>query len=92
MHKSLIMAAALAIITWAPMEAQEKVNIGKSNITLQSDRLTPEGLWAMGRIGAYAPNAGSGKIVYQVGYYSVKENRSHHVCCIRRREGRKSSL
>ncbi len=87
MHKSLIMAAALAIITWAPMEAQEKVNIGKSNITLQSDRLTPEGLWAMGRIGAYATNAGNGKIVYQVGYYSVKENRSHHVLYLMQADG-----
>ena len=79
MHKSLIMAAALSLMVGMPMEAQQKVNIGKSDITLQSDLLTPEGLWAMGRIGSYAPRTGGDEIVYQVGYYSVKENKSHQV-------------
>ncbi len=53
--------------------------IGKSDIQIDGDRLTPEALWAMGRIGAYdiAPDGSS--VVYQVSYYSVEQNKSHHV-------------
>ena len=53
--------------------------IGKQNISLTNDLLTPEALWAMGRISNYAASPDGKKIVYQVGYYSVKQNKSHHV-------------
>ena len=58
------------------------VNIGKSNIRLASDRMTPEALWAMGRIASAEASPDGRQIVYQVGYYSVKENKSHQVICI----------
>ncbi|MCR5152151.1 MAG: hypothetical protein K6A98_03220, partial [Prevotella sp.] len=58
-------------------QEQEKVNIGKSDIQLQSDLMTPEALWAMGRIATAVPSPDGKKVVYQVGYYSVKENKSH---------------
>ena len=58
------------------------VNIGKSNIRLTSDRMTPEALWAMGRIAMAEASPDGRQIVYQVGYYSVKENRSHQVICV----------
>ena len=41
--------------------------------------MSPEALWAMGRISAYSASPDGSKIVYQVGYYSVKHNKSHHV-------------
>ena len=69
------------------MKAQQKVNIGKNDITLKSDLLSPEGLWAMGRIGGYAPSPDGKQVVYQVGYYSVKENKSHQVLCIINADG-----
>ena len=75
------MAAAFAFVCCMPSVAQEKVNIGKNNITLKSDLLTPEGLWAMGRIASYAPSSDGKQVIYQVGYYSVEENKSHHVLC-----------
>ncbi len=87
MNKSMIVAAALALACSCPSTAQEKVNIGKSDISLKSDLLTPEGLWAMGRIASYAPSPDGSQIVYQVGYYSVKENKSHHVLCIINSDG-----
>ena len=82
MNKQHLIAVLLALICLVPASAQQKVNIGKSNIQLKSDLLTPEGLWAMGRISAYAPSPDSKRVVYQVGYYSVKENKSHHVLSI----------
>lgn len=42
--------------------------------TMAADRMTPEVLWSMGRIGAAEPSPDGTRIVYQVGYYSVPEN------------------
>ncbi len=87
MNKTIILSAALALACCCPMKAQQKVNIGKNDITLKSDLLSPEGLWAMGRIGGYAPSPDGKQVVYQVGYYSVKENKSHQVLCIINADG-----
>ena len=70
--------------------AQEEVNIGKQNIQLSSDLMTPEALWAMGRISSYAASPDGTKIVYQVGYYSVKHNKSHQVLYIMNSDGTNS--
>ncbi len=76
--KKLLFIAALFMAT-ANMEAQDAPIIGKSNIQLASDRMTPEALWAMGRISGYQVSPDGQSVVYQVGYYSVEQNRSHHV-------------
>ena len=62
--------------------AQNVVNIGKNNITLNSRHMTPEAMWAMGRIASAEASADGKQIVYQVGYYSVKENKGHQVICM----------
>ncbi len=64
------------------MAQSETAVIGKSTITLKSDLMTPEALWAMGRIAAAEASPDGKTIVYQVGYYSVKENKSHQVICV----------
>ena len=47
MIKELALTAIMATtLTTSPAEA--KVNIGKSDISLQSNLMTPEALWAMG--------------------------------------------
>ena len=53
--------------------------ITRSDIKLESDVMTPEALWAMGRIGSYAVSPDGQKVAYQVSYYSVEENRSNTV-------------
>ncbi len=74
-----MMVAVAVLIALGSLNAQEDVNIKKSNIRLTSRLMTPEALWAMGRIGSYASSPDGQRIVYQVGYYSVKENKSHQV-------------
>ena len=54
----------------------DKQPITKQQITLQGDRLTPEALWAMGRIGSVKSDIETGLLAYTVSYYSVEENRS----------------
>ena len=74
----LAMLAGLAILT-TPAKAQDEMQIGKQHIKLTSNLMTPEALWAMGRIGSCAASPDGEHIVYQVGYYSVKHNKSHQV-------------
>ena len=64
------------VLLGTPTKAQDDVKIGKQNIKLTSNLMTPEALWAMGRIGACEASADGKQIVYQVGYYSVKANKS----------------
>ena len=56
--------------------SEEKAPITKPQITIEGGRLTPEALWAMGRIGGAVYDVETGQIAYTVSYYSVEENRS----------------
>ncbi len=82
MNRMATIATAALLALGGSAVAQETVNIGKNNITLKSDLMTPEALWAMGRIAAAEASPDGKTIVYQVGYYSVKENKSHQVICV----------
>lgn len=76
-----IMTAAFALTSATPdIQADNSIPvIGKNQITLTNDRLTPEALWAMGRIGAVAVSPDAQHIAYTVSYYSVEQNKSHTV-------------
>ncbi len=69
----------LLIATMSACKQEEKPVITRNNIQLQSDTLTPEALWAMGRIGAYSISPDGQKVAYQVTYYSIPEDRSNTV-------------
>ncbi len=82
-----LIAAALLATGGGTAQAQDNVNIGKNHIKLDSRMMTPEALWAMGRIGTVAASPNGQQVVYQVGYYSVKHNKSHQVLCIMNADG-----
>ena len=86
MKKSIVIIVLLANLV-SLVNAEENVKIGKQNIKLTSELMTPEALWAMGRIGAAEASADGQKIVYQVGYYSVKANKSQQKICIINADG-----
>ncbi len=81
------MMLAIAAFMAMPVHMNAQDMIGKNNIKLTSDRMTPEALWAMGRIGGAQVSPDGKQIVYQVGYYSVKENKGHQVLCIMNADG-----
>ena len=85
--KKLIIIAAAVLLTAGSVKGEETVKIGKQNITVKDGRMTPEALWAMGRIGSYEASADGKQIVYQVGYYSVKANKSQQKICIINADG-----
>ena len=84
--KKSIVAATLAFLAAVP-PTHSQTMIGKNNITLQSDRMTPEALWAMGRVGGAQASPDGRKIVYRVGYYSVAENKGHQVLYVSNADG-----
>lgn len=88
MYRTILLATALLLTNSTDMQAQAEVNIGKSTIKLQSRLMTPEALWAMGRIGGAQASPDGKEIVYQVGYYSVKENKGHQVLYITDADGK----
>lgn len=51
--------------------------IGKHEMRLQSDRMTPEILWAFGRLGDIQVSPDGKKILYGVSYYSKELNASN---------------
>lgn len=92
MKRTFILATALALLCCS-VKAQTTMDaIGKSDIKLTSRQMTPEALWAMGRIAGAVASPDGKKIVYQVGYYSVEKNRSHQVLRIMDADGKNSKL
>ena len=74
------------VLLGSPSKAED-VKIGKQNIKLTSNLMTPEALWAMGRIGTCEASADGKQIVYQVGYYSVKANKSQQKIAVINADG-----
>ena len=79
--RTMLTATVLALATVQGADAQTAAAdfIGKQTPAFQSDRMTPEALWAMGRIGSFNLSLGGKEAVYSVSYYSVKQNKSHSV-------------
>ena len=65
----------------------DKVNIEKQTVQLEGDLMTPEALWAMSRIGGYQASPDGKHIAFQMGYYSVAENKSHQVLWMMNADG-----
>ena len=82
-----IAVAASLLASCGTQKENEKVNIQKQTIQLQSDQMTPEALWAMSRIAGYQASPDGKHIVFQMGYYSVEENRSHQVLWMMNADG-----
>lgn len=75
MNKAIALALGALLMGSGQMNAQTMIQ--KNNIQLTTDLMTPEALWAMGRIGSAQASPDGKQVVYQVSYYSVKQNASH---------------
>ncbi|MBO5864877.1 MAG: PD40 domain-containing protein, partial [Bacteroidaceae bacterium] len=81
--------AAIAITgaATAANDGNTAATIGKSDIRIEGGVMTPEALWAMGRIGEVSVSPDAKSIVYGVSYYSVEQNKSHHTLNIMNADG-----
>ena len=87
MNYKLFAAAALLCAACGTQKESDEVNIQKQTVQLESDQMTPEALWAMSRIGGYQASPDGKHIVFQMGYYSVEENKSHQVLWMMNADG-----
>ena len=78
MNKLFIALAALVLTTACTMEEKkdEKV-IGKPELELSSDRLTPEVLWSLGRVGEVVLSPDKQTVIFSVKYYDISENQGN---------------
>lgn len=78
----VIMVLIMAIGTYFYVSngvMNRKANIGRSEIKIEDGHMTPEILWALGRISNVATSADGTQVAYQTTYFSVEENMSHSV-------------
>jgi len=71
-----IMAVAALVASCSSSKSEEKI-ISKSEIKVENGLMTPEVLWAMGRLSDAQVSKDGTKIVYGVQYYSIEENKSN---------------
>ena len=82
-----IVAGALCSCNDSGEKKTDASFIGKHEIKIEGGRMTPEALWAMGRIGSMSPSPDGKQIAYGVSYYSVPENKSHRVIYMMNADG-----
>ena len=89
-----LMAALLTLSTSCSETKQENNApiIGRQEITVKDGRMTPEALWAMGRIGSVSVSPDGKKIAYTVAYYSIPQNKSHRVIYVMDADGNNNTL
>ena len=92
MATSLLLGACNPATDVNVKETGAKNLIGKSDIRIKDGRMTPEALWAMGRIGGMNVSPDGKKVVYTVAYYSVPENKSNREVFVMNADGSDNKL
>lgn len=87
MATSLLLGACNPATDVNVKETGDKNLIGKSDIRIKDCRMTPEALWAMGRIGGMNVSPDGKRVVYTVAYYSVPENKSNREVFVMNADG-----
>ena len=87
MATSLLLGACNPATDVNVKETGDKNLIGKSDIRIKDGRITPEALWAMGRIGGMNVSPDGKRVVYTVAYYSVPENKSNREVFVMNADG-----
>ena len=90
MKRIIIFLVIPCLFTACQIDIQEEAEtplIGRAELTLSSDIMTPEVLWSFGRLGDVQVSPDGGKILYGVSYYSIEQNRSNREIFIMNSDG-----
>lgn len=101
-HATLIMAAAILLGTATSCGGGKQAKqegagddsiIGRTtHIDIKEGLMTPEVLWAMGRIGDVSVSPDGSRVAYGVTYYSVPQNKSHRTVYVMNADGKSNTL
>ncbi|MCB0804974.1 MAG: S9 family peptidase [Bacteroidales bacterium] len=79
----IALAAAIMVSCEPKKKTQEEKQdntaeiIGKPDLQPESDRMTPEILWAFGRVGGHEISPDGKTVLYGVSYYSIEQNKGN---------------
>ncbi len=68
---------AVAVIASSCVSKNDDQIIGKQNPEVKNGRMTPEVLWAFGRVGGLQVSPNTKKVLYSVSYYSIAEDKGN---------------
>ena len=74
---SMMMALAAATASCGGDKQADTPVIGKQQVTVDNGLMTPEALWAFGRIGTVSVSPDGQRVAYTVSYYSIAENKGN---------------
>ncbi|HPS84635.1 MAG TPA: peptidase S9, partial [Bacteroidales bacterium] len=80
MKKYLLILSLPFILAACCQPCQEEAKsdiIGQQNIKLESDIMTPESMWAMGRVSEIQVSPGDSLILFGVTWYDWKQNKGN---------------
>ena len=73
----LILVFGLLSLTACQTGTPKEEAIGKKELNLDSDRLTPEVLWSLGRIGEVVVSPDGQQIAFSITYYDIEQNKGN---------------
>lgn len=89
MKKTTLLLSTVALVLGGSFaNAQHTVKDLNATFKVGSDLMTPEALWAMGRIGGATASPDGKQVVYQVGYHSVTQNKSQQMLFVMDADGK----
>ena len=75
---ALIFLTIVAIsFTSCDHEANNTPLIGKKEMKLSTDRMTPEILWSLGRVGEFEVSPDHKKVLFSITYYDIEQNKGN---------------
>jgi dipeptidyl aminopeptidase/acylaminoacyl peptidase len=90
MRKLLLFAICAGLLASCQVAVEQESGlplITKNQMNLSSDIMTPEVLWAFGRLGDVQVSPDGTKILYGVSYYSIEQNRSNRELFVMNSDG-----
>ncbi len=75
--KTMMLSALALMATGCAEQKDTTAAVGKQTMEISDGRMTPEVLWALGRMSGAQVSPDGERVLYSVSYYSVKENKSN---------------
>lgn len=79
MRSQIIVISAFLIFSLFSCQTQVKEEplIGKKELKLSTDRMTPEVLWSLGRVGEFEVSPDHKQVLFSITYYDIPQNKGN---------------
>ena len=72
----LVIGISLLVFSCKTVTKDEPV-IGKKELKLDTDRLTPETLWSLGRVGEFRVSPDRSQVLFSITYFDIPLNKGN---------------